>query len=76
MITLDRPTKFTIPTLLNLIKRRGGEAHQIVAVRMRIFHGIQHRLFGRLRRRDGAARACGLSFHSKPPMLSLLRSGR
>ncbi|WP_329069688.1 ESX secretion-associated protein EspG [Amycolatopsis sp. NBC_01480] len=28
MITLDRPTKFTIPTLLNLIKRRGGEAHQ------------------------------------------------
>ncbi|MGW4058980.1 ESX secretion-associated protein EspG [Amycolatopsis sp. NPDC004747] len=25
---LDQPTKFTVPTLLNLIKRRGGEAHQ------------------------------------------------
>lgn len=25
---LDQPTRFTIPTLLNLIKRRGGEAHQ------------------------------------------------
>jgi hypothetical protein len=28
---LDQPTKFTIPTLLNLIKRRGGEAHQTFA---------------------------------------------
>jgi hypothetical protein len=28
---LDQPTEFTIPTLLNLIKRRGGEAHQTFA---------------------------------------------
>ncbi|MFI5607687.1 ESX secretion-associated protein EspG [Amycolatopsis sp. NPDC051903] len=31
MITLDRPTKFTAPTLFNLIKRRGGEPHQTFA---------------------------------------------
>lgn len=28
VITLDRPIKFTLPTLFNLIKRRGGEPHQ------------------------------------------------
>ncbi len=31
MITLDRPTKFTLPTLYNLIRRRGGEPHQAIA---------------------------------------------
>ncbi|MEU4674235.1 ESX secretion-associated protein EspG [Amycolatopsis sp. NPDC023774] len=31
VITLDQPNKFTLPTLFNLIKRRGGEPHQVIA---------------------------------------------
>ncbi|MFD2471392.1 ESX secretion-associated protein EspG [Amycolatopsis silviterrae] len=31
MITLDAPTRFTLLTLCNLIKRRGGEPHQVIA---------------------------------------------
>ncbi|MGW4395608.1 ESX secretion-associated protein EspG [Amycolatopsis nivea] len=31
MVSLDAPTKFTVFTLCNLIKRRGGEPHQVIA---------------------------------------------